>query len=130
MIFLTWLRCLRVADGAHQLVQALRVIKNPPTQATAKLDATEPAVAATGSGLPDLSGIGPVGAAGILGDVGDVARFQSKARFASWTGTAPLDASSGQQQRHRLSRAGNRRINHVLYIAAFAQMRHDTAGRA
>jgi transposase len=88
------------------------------------------AVAATGSGLPDLYGIGPVGAARILGDVGDIARFRSKAHFASWTGTAPIDASSGQQQRHRLSRAGNRRLNRVLHIMAIVQIRHDTEGRA
>ena len=91
------------------------------------------AVAATGTGLPDLYGIGPVGAARILGDVGDVgdvARFRSKAHFASWTGTAPIDASSGQQQRHRLSRAGNRRLNRVLHIMAIVQIRHDTEGRA
>jgi transposase len=87
------------------------------------------AVAATGSGLPDLYGIGPVGAARILGDVGDVARFRTKAHFASWTGTAPIDASSGQQIRHRLSRAGNRRLNRVLHIMAIVQVRHDTPGR-
>src|ERR671919_3217872 len=45
-------------------------------------------------------------------------------------GTAPIDASSGEQIRHRLSRAGNRRLNHVLYMAAFVQLRHDTEGRA
>jgi Transposase IS116/IS110/IS902 family len=50
--------------------------------------------------------------------------------FASWTGTAPIDASSGEQLRHRLSRAGNRRLNHVLYIAGIVQIRHDTPGRA
>jgi transposase len=88
------------------------------------------AVEATGSGLPDLYGIGPVGAARILGDVGDIARFATKAHFASWTGTAPIDASSGQQQRHRLSRAGNRRLNRVLHIMAIVQIRHDTEGRA
>ncbi|WP_307813899.1 transposase [Micromonospora luteifusca] len=41
-----------------------------------------------------------------------------------------LDASSGDQKRHRLSRAGNRRINRVLHIMAIVQMRHDTEGRA
>lgn len=87
------------------------------------------AVAATGSGLPDLYGIGPVGAARILGDVGNIARFRSRAHFASWTGTAPIDASSGQQVRHRLSRAGNRRLNRVLHIMAIVQIRHDTPGR-
>jgi transposase len=88
------------------------------------------AVTAAGSGLMGLFGIGPAGAARILADVGDVARFADRNRFASWTGTAPLDASSGEQIRHRLSRAGNRRINHVLYIAAVCQIRHDTPGRA
>jgi hypothetical protein len=69
-------------------------------------------------------------AARILGDIGDVARFATRARFASLNGTAPLDASSGEQQRHRLSRAGNRRINRALHIIAIVQIRHDTEGRA
>src|SRR3954470_13652271 len=88
------------------------------------------AVRARGSHLMDLQGIGPAGAARILADVGDVTRFPDRNHFASWTGTAPIDASSGEQIRHRLSRAGNRRMNHVLYIAAFVQLRHDTPGRA
>jgi transposase len=87
-------------------------------------------VKARGSGLMGLFGVGPAGAARILADVGDVARFADRDRFAAWTGTAPLDASSGQQIRHRLSRAGDRRVNHVLYIAAIVQIRHDTPGRA
>jgi transposase len=86
-------------------------------------------VAATGSHLMDLHGVGPAGAARILADVGDVARFPDRAHFASWTGTAPLDASSGEQIRHRLSRAGNRRLNHVLHIAAITQIRYDCEGR-
>jgi transposase len=88
------------------------------------------AVLATGSRLMDIHGIGPAGAARILADVGDIARFPDRNHFASWTGTAPIDASSGQHLRHRLSRAGNRRLNHVLYIAGIVQLRHDTAGRA
>ena len=66
------------------------------------------AVLATGSHLMDIHGIGPAGAARILADVGDIARFPDRNHFASWTGTAPIDASSGQHLRHRLSRAGNR----------------------
>ena len=54
----------------------------------------------------------------------------SKAHFASWNSTAPLDASSGEQVRHRLSRAGNRRVNHALHMAAVLQLRHDTPGKA
>ena len=88
------------------------------------------AVLATGSHLMDLHGVGPAGAARILADVGDVARFPARNPFASWTGTAPLDASSGEQIRHRLSRAGNRRLNHVLHIAAVTEIRHDSLGRA
>ena len=87
-------------------------------------------VIARGSHLMDLTGVGPVVAARILADVGDVARFTDRNRFASWTGTAPLDASSGEQIRHRLSRAGNRKANHVIHIAAVNQIRLNTPGRA
>jgi len=83
-----------------------------------------------GSNLMDIPGVGPIVAARVLADVGDVARFADRNRFASWTGTAPLDASSGEQTRHRLSRAGNRRMNRMLHIAATTQIRLDTEGRA
>jgi transposase len=88
------------------------------------------AVLATGSHLMDIHGIGPAGAARILADAGDIARFPDRNHFASWTGTAPTGASSGQHLRHRLSRAGNRRRSHVLYMAGIVQLRNDTAGRA
>ena len=78
------------------------------------------AVQASGSHLMDIHGIGPAGAARILADVGDVARFPDRNHFASPAGTAPIDASSGEHTRHRLSRAGNRRLNHVLYMAGIA----------
>ncbi len=87
-------------------------------------------VLARDSRLMDIDGVGAVVAARILADVGDVARFADRNRFASWTGTAPLDASSGEQNRHRLSRAGNRRVNHMIHIAAVTQIRLDTEGRA
>ena len=96
-------------------------------KATAELKAM---VLARNSRLMDIHGVGPVVAARVLADVGDVARFADRNRFASWTGTAPLDASSGEQNRHRLSRAGNRRINHMIHIAAVTQLRLDTEGRA
>jgi transposase len=96
-------------------------------KATAELKAM---VLVRHSRLMDLHGVGPVVAARILADVGDVARFADRNRFASWTGTAPLDASSGEQNRHRLSRAGNRRVNHMIHIAAVTQLRLNTEGRA
>jgi transposase len=58
-------------------------------KATAKLKAI---VLARSPHLMDLPGVGPVVAARVLADVGDVARFADRNRFASWTGTAPLDA--------------------------------------
>jgi transposase len=64
-------------------------------------------VAATGTSLMKLNGIGPSGAARLLVEVGDITRFPDRAHFASWNGTAAIDASSGEQRRHRLSRAGN-----------------------
>jgi transposase len=95
-------------------------------KSTAELKTT---VLSRGSHLMDLHGVGPVVAARVLADVGDVTRLADRNRFASWTGTAPLDASSGEQNRHRLSRAGNRRMNHMIHIAAISQIRLDTDGR-
>jgi transposase len=87
-------------------------------------------VTASGSTLMALFGIGPSSAARLIGDVGDIARFPTKGHFASWNGTAPIDASSGEHHRHRLSRSGNRRLNRVLHIMAIVQLRHDTDGRS
>jgi transposase len=88
-------------------------------------------VATTGTTLVSNFGIAPVVAGRILAEVGTVARFPDKDHFASYNGTAPIDAPSGEQQRRRLSRAGNRRINHALHMAAVTQLRHrDSTGRA
>jgi transposase len=87
-------------------------------------------VAATGSSLMDLNGIGPSGAARLLVEVGDITRFPNRDHFASWNGTAPIDASSGDQVHHRLSRAGNRQINRTLHTMAVVQLRNPTEGRA
>ena len=87
-------------------------------------------LAETGTTLTDLHGIGPSGAARLLVEVGDITRFPNRAHFASWTGTAPVDASSGDHVRHRLSRGGNRQMNRVLHIMATVQLRNPTEGRA
>lgn len=87
-------------------------------------------LATTGTTLTELTGIGPSGAARLLVEIGDITRFPNKAHFASWNGTAPIDASSGDQVRHRLSRGGNRQINRVLHIMATVQLRNPTEGRA
>ena len=88
------------------------------------------AVKDTGSTLTSLFGIGTGLAGKILARVGDIHRFRSAAAFASYTGTAPIEVSSGDVVRHRLSRAGDRQLNHALYMMALSQIRHDTDGRA
>jgi transposase len=71
----------------------------------------------------------PSGAVRLLAEVRDVTRFPDKAHFASWNGTAPIDASSGGQVRHRLSRAGAGRSTGCC-IMAVVQLRNPTEGRA
>jgi transposase len=87
-------------------------------------------VVQSNTSLLGLFGVGPVLAATFLGEVGDVHRFPTKHHFAAHTGTAPLEASSGQVIRHRLSRAGDRKLNHALYMMAMVQVRRPSAGQA
>jgi transposase len=88
------------------------------------------AVEATGTTITTVKGIGVATAAMILGEVGDVRRFPSRNHFATYTGTAPREVSSGEVNRHRLSRAGNRHLNHALHIAAMSNKRTDPRGSA
>lgn len=85
---------------------------------------------AIGTGLTGLVGISHLGAASIIGEVGDIRRIPSKARFARLNGTAPIPASSGQTQRHRLNKGGNRRLNHAIHMMALTQARMDPRARA
>ena len=88
------------------------------------------AVEATGTTLRLIDGIGDLTAAEILTHVGDPTRFGTKSAFAMANGTAPIEASSGRVQRHRLNRGGNRQINKAIHTAAIAQIaRPDTEGR-
>jgi len=87
------------------------------------------AVAASGTTLTSVFGISDVLATKILGHVGDVSRFESADRFASYSGTAPIEVSSGEVTRHRLSRTGNRALNNALHLAARVQTMHAGPGR-
>jgi transposase len=77
-----------------------------------------------------IRGVGPIVAAKILGETRGIGRFRSAAAFAAHTGTAPVPASSGRTQRHRLNRGGNRQLNRALYTIAMVQARWDPAARA
>lgn len=80
--------------------------------------------------LLDISGCGTLCAAAIIGEVAGVARFETEAQLASYAGVSPIDASSGKQQRHRLNRYGNRRLNRAIHIIAVTQMRIHPPARA
>jgi transposase len=88
------------------------------------------AVEATKTSITAIKGVGITTAAVILGEVGDIRRFPSKHHFASYTGTAPIEVSSGEVERHRLSRAGNRKLNSALHHAAMSHKRTDEQGIA
>src|SRR5215470_4018781 len=113
--------------GPAELISRLERIYQRKKAANKELTAL---LKSTGTTLTALHGIGPSGAARLLVEVAGVTRFPGKAHFTSWNGTAPIDASSGDQVRHRLSRAGNRQINRVLHIMAVVQLRNPTEGRA
>jgi transposase len=87
------------------------------------------AVTASGTSLTDVVGVGPIGAATIIGYTNDITRFPTKGHYATYNATAPIEASSGGNKRHRLNLRGNRILNHAIHIAAVTQLRHDTNGR-
>lgn len=88
------------------------------------------AVTASGTSVTSIYGVGPIIAATIIGHAGDITRFPSADHFASYNGTAPIEASSGPTVRHRLNPRGNRQLNHALHVAAVVQTSRDTPGRA
>jgi transposase len=79
--------------------------------------------------LLELPGCGPLSAAKLIAEVAGVERFSNDARLAMLAGVAPLDASSGRQQRHRLNRKGNRQLNLALHRIAVTQARVHAPAR-
>ena len=111
---------------ARELVADITVLDTTLVASKKRITA---AVAASGTSLCDIYGIGPICAATIIGYTGDVNRFDTKAQFASYNGTAPLEASSGNRVRHRLNPRGNRTLNFAIHIAAVTQFRNQSEGR-
>jgi len=128
------LRSIRARGGASdrlrrrlasEILRDVRTLDRKIVDLNARVEAE---VEASGSTLTEIFGIGPILAATILGTVGDVGRFPTKAHFASYAGTAPLEASSGKVVRHRLSLGGNRKLNYALHMVATSQARSDAPG--
>ena len=115
---------------ACELVADLRRLDDQLRETKQRITA---AVKASKTTLTALFGVGPIVAATIIGDVADIGRFPSRDHFAAYNGTAPIEVSSGERRRKvfRLSRRGNRRLNHAIHMAAVTQIRHrHSPGRA
>src|SRR5215218_3055893 len=112
---------------ASEVLHDIRTLDRKIADLNGRIEAE---VEASGTTLPEIFGIGPILAAKIIGTVGSVERFPSKAHFASYAGTAPVEASSGEVVRHRLSLSGNRHLNYALHMVAVCQARSDARGGA
>ena len=73
------------------------------------------------------TGIGPVTAAQLIGEIAGIDRFASDAKLARMAGCAPVPASSGRTDRHRLDHGGNRQLNYTIHMIALTKLRHDPA---
>jgi transposase len=81
--------------------------------------------------VTELFGVGPILAAMLIGYSGDVRRFANRDHYAAYTGTAPVEFSSGGRIVHRLSERGNRKLNHAIHMVAICQLRQPHCeGRA
>ena len=114
------------AAAVRRLAQRLQLALAQVTDLTDQIEARATA------GFPPLTqlcGINLITAGALAGILGPGHRFQSDAQLAAYAGSAPLEASSAGQRRHRLNRGGNRRLNATLYRIALTQARHDPAAR-
>jgi transposase len=113
---------------AAEFLAGLRRIDTQMREAKKKLTT---AVRASATTLTEVFGVGPVVAATVIGEVRDVSRFPDRDHFAAYDGTAPIEVSSGRRKIYRLSRRGNRRLNHAIHMAAVTQISHrHSPGRA
>jgi transposase len=110
---------------ASEVLRDVRTLDRKIADLNGRIEAE---VEASGTTLTQIFGVGPILAARIIGTVGDVGRFPTKAHFASYSGTAPLEASSGEVVRHRLSLGGNRKLSYALHMVATCQARSDARG--
>ena len=113
---------------ARDLVAEIRAADQRLKHLTAEIEQT---VAATGSRLREVDGIGPVITAQLLGRTRGASRFPTAAAFASYAGVAPVEVASADHARHRLPRGGDRQLNHAFHMVALTQIRMpSSAGRA
>jgi transposase len=113
---------------ARDLVVEIRQADQRLKVLTAQIAQT---VAATGSHVIEVDGIGPVVSGRLLARTRRISRFPTAAAFASYAGVAPVEVSSADRVRHRLPRGGDRQLSHALHIVAVNQIRMPgSTGRA
>jgi transposase len=105
---------------ARDLVAAIRALNRAIEELDQEL---EQRIGEVAPGLLELPGCAAITAAKLLAEIGPIDRFRSDAQLARHAGVAPLEASSGHTQRHRLDRGGNRQLNAALYRIAITQAR-------
>ena len=113
----------------RSIAARIRFLSTQTADLDAELSALLPQHAA-GPALLAEPGVGPVVAAQLLVSWSHPGRVRSEAAFASLAGVAPLEASSGQRTRHRLSRAGDRDLNRALHTVANTRLRCHDESRA
>jgi transposase len=111
---------------ARQLIIQIRRIDKDLTDNRQR---TRVVVEAAGTSLLETFGISHVLAAKILGHTGPIGRFATSDAYANYTGTAPIEVSSGDNVRHRLSRSGNRQLNNAVHLAAHVQRCNKSPGQ-
>jgi transposase len=109
-----------IARIAGDLIERIRRLTIDINELRAELE-TRTEVAAPN--LRQVHGIGPLASAKLIGEVAGIGRFHSRHAFARHNGTAPTPVWSGNSDRHRLSRAGNRQLNAAIHRAALTQAR-------
>jgi transposase len=120
----------RPAEVQVRVARELVVRCRSLTRTIVELDRElERRTAQTAPALLELPGCGAITAAKLLAEIGPIDRFQTDAQLARHSGVAPLQASSGRVQRHRLDRGGNRQLNCALYRIAITQARYHPEAR-
>lgn len=119
-----------VGEHRRQMAKAhIGDIRRLDREITANKAEIRRAVTAADTTVTEIYGVGPVIAAFLVGYGPPITQFETADKYAAYNGTAPIEVSSAGKGKHRLSRRGNRTLNHAIHMAAVTQISHQTPGR-